>query len=577
MVWQRSKLLGIFYKLVILLLVVIIIALCVVFTKKPEPVPSLSNRGAIVTNGYECADIGARIMMMGGSVVDATVSTMICEGITCPQSSGFGGGFLATIYLKDKGEFLTVDARETAPKEAHKDMYKNNQAASAVGGLSIAVPGELKGLWEMHQRYGKLKWADLIKPNIELARNGHRVTEYLSKILRNSAAKIKTEPSLSEIFIDPKTDFVWREGDIIRRPKLAESLEIIAQDGVDALYKKGGKLLKPLIEDIKKIDGIITEQDILDYRVRWGQTHKVEMKDYELHSNPLPGSGPVLSLIMNIINNYDLKNDSLSYHRLIEAFKFAYARRTRLGDEESDFMKQLVGNMTSSSYANDIKAQINDEKTSNDTEYYGAESLGLSDHGTAHVCLLAPNGDAVSITSTINWVFGSFRRSQSTGIILNNEMDDFSMPDYNGTSNDLPPSPANFIQAGKRPLSSMTPTIVLNKNGDVRLIIGGSGGSVITTSIAFVITEHLLKNRPLEDALAARRLHHQLMPMKLRYEKGFDKEIIRELGTKFEHDTQERPYDSGFSAMTAISKVDDEIAANYDRRRVGGSAVFYVY
>lgn len=220
--------------------------------------------GAITTNGIECAAIGRTIADAGGSVGDVAVATIICEGITCPQSSGLGGGFLLTVYIKETGKIETLNAREVAPKLATPTMYVNDTQGSVRGGKAVAVPGELKGLWELHQKYGKLPWAKLIEPNIKLAREGHIVSPYLEWIFED-ASDLLGEPSLSEIYINPATNQSYKENDIIKRPKLAETLEIIAKEGADALYG-GGSLAAELIKEIRERGGIMTEDDLLDYQ-----------------------------------------------------------------------------------------------------------------------------------------------------------------------------------------------------------------------------------------------------------------------------------------------------------------------
>ena len=546
------------------------------------------NVGAIVTNGFECPAIGALIFkkglmnglykyhdnleisnILGGSIADATVATMICEGITCPHSSGLGGGFLLTIYIKEEGIVESLDARETAPMLATKDMFDDNILASLEGGLSVAVPGELKGLWELHQKYGKLPWKDLIVPNIELCRKGHLVEKYLYNSMKDREEIILAEPTLREVFINPETNQVWNEGDFIKRNKLADTLETIAEEGAYAIYN--GSLTNALLDDIKRFGGIVTTEDLLNYKVRWQVPEEAHLNNENiLYTSPLPGSGPVLTFILNLLKGYDLQNDTLSYHRIVEAFKFGYGRRTLLGDEPLNEIKELVKNLTSSEFADFIRLQINDERTFNDYEYYGAVFENSQDHGTANVCILAPNGDAVVATSTINFLFGSYR--SSLGIILNNEMDDFGVEGRENVYG-LRPSPANFIIPGNRPLSSMVPSIILNKDGNIKMLIGGAGGSRITTGVAFTIIEHLEFGKNLNTAMKAPRLHHQITPMKLYYETEFDSSIMSELRDKFLHDI-EKETSHDYAYLTAISLRNGHVEAQFDER-TGGSLLLF--
>lgn len=554
-----------------IIIIAAIVGVTLFFTlRTSDDEPSNFTGGAIVTNGIECAKIGRNIVESGGSFADVAVATVICEGITCPQSSGLGGGFLATMYIKKSGQVISLNAREVAPKLANSTMYVNTPQDSYRGGRAVAVPGELRGLWELHQRYGKLPWKRLFEDSIKLAREGHIVSPYLVNVFADSEADLLLEPTLKEIYIDPSTNKAYKLGDKIKRPKLAETLEIISNEGIDVIYG-GGRLGKSMVEEIRQRGGIITEEDLLDYQARWRTPVSGVMKDNStLYTMPLPSNGAILIFIMNLLRDYELKHDALSYHRIVEAFKYAYARRTFMGDEPSDEIRHLMTNLTRVTYADEIK--IDDEKTSTDFEYYGAKYSNPEDQGTAHISILMPNGDAIAITATINWKLGAFFRSQSTGFIMNNEMDDFSTP---GKVNiyGIPASPANFIQPGKNPLSSMCPTILVDKNGDPRLVIGGAGGSRIPTGVAFSMIKHLFMNESISSSINTRRLHHQLAPMNLLFETDFDANIVNEL-KNFGHNLVENKPDGGFAAVVGISKIGDKIEGSTDVRRGGGIEVF---
>lgn len=222
-------------------------------------------KAAVVANGLECSKIGADILRRNGSAVDAAIATLLCDGVTCPQSTGLGGGFFMTIYTKETGVVETLDAREVAPLASTEDMFVANPEAAKTGGLAIAVPGELKGYFEAHKKYGKLPWKDIFSPIVELCRNGHKVSRYLEKVLKNREKQILNEPSLKEVFINPDTNHTWRQGDVLKRLRLAETLTKIAEEGADALYSRNGSLLRPFVEDIQNFGGIITEEDLLNY------------------------------------------------------------------------------------------------------------------------------------------------------------------------------------------------------------------------------------------------------------------------------------------------------------------------
>ncbi|XP_053677505.1 glutathione hydrolase 1 proenzyme-like [Anopheles nili] len=532
--------------------------------------------GAIVANGAECAEIGARILRLNGSAADAAIATLFCEGVTCPQSMGLGGGFLLTIYHHRNRTVETLNARETAPAASEHTMLRDaTEQGRDKRGLTVAVPGELKGYWELHQRYGKLEWASLVQPTIELCERGHLVTPYLSRILQRVESQIYAEPSMREVFINPATNRTWQEGDKIKRLRLAESLRVVATEGVDSLYSRDGTLLKKLMKDLKSFGSVIEVEDFLSYRPRWEtpDTVTLQMGD-QVHSIGIPGSGTIQNFMLRILDGYkhtDLK-DPLTWHRIVESMKFAYGMRTRVGDPVfTPESIAVIRNLTDPHFAAHIRdTLISDERTHDDFAYYGAEFADVEDKGTAHICVLAPNGDAVSATSTINYLLGAKIRSQSTGIILNDEMDDFSIP---GTVNTygLPASPANFIAPQKIPLSSMTPTIVTDRNGSVRMVLGGAGGSRITSATAVMIYRYLVFGEDLHTVMSAKRLHHQLAPMWVDYEAGFSPDILEGLRKKG-HRVKEKTPDAGFAAATGIVKdpIDYTVTAAFDPRR-GGS------
>ncbi|XP_053663470.1 glutathione hydrolase 1 proenzyme-like [Anopheles marshallii] len=530
---------------------------------------------AVASNAAECAEIGMNMLDQGGSAADAAIATLFCEGVSIPQSMGIGGGFVLTVYNKASGIVESLDSREVAPAAATKNMYVGNGKAAIEGGLSIAVPGEVKGYWELHQKYGKLSWKTLVNPTIDLCTKGSLVTDYLSKILSSEKSLILTYPALAKIFINPATNDTWKVGDRIKRLALGESLKVIAVEGANALYGKNGTLLPKLMKDLKTVGSILTENDFYNYKPEWLKSARAKLRNhYYLHSMPLPGSGPILSYMLSILDGYkDLSlNDPLTWHRIIESFKHGYGLRTKVGDPR--FVTSVITvlqKMTNKNYIAYIRDTIVSNMTFNSYDYYGADFAGLQDQGTAHISVLAANGDAIAVTSTINYLFGSLIVSPLTGIILNDEMDDFSTPGV-VNSYGLSPSPANIIVPGKRPLSSMSPTIIIDRQGDVRMVVGGAGGSRITTATALLILRHLYFKQGLCDAMNAPRIHHQLAPMQVEYEKGFDSNVVTELAARG-HKIQETKADFGFAALTAIAKQGDTVSAAFDRRRGGSVSV----
>lgn len=529
--------------------------------------------GAVASNAYECAPVGADVLREGGSAVDAAIAMMICEEVACPESAGIGGGFLATIYDREKGTVEVLDAREIAANGAREDMFVGNGEAAVHGGLAIATPGALKGYWAMHERYGKLPWSRLIEPSIDLCYKGHIVNPYMADAMQEIREDILKTPSLSEIFVDPETGDIFKEGDIIKRPDFARTLEVIAIEGAESLYSKNGSLLPILLKDLKAFGSIITEEDFLSYEPRWLSPVFTELRNGNtVYSAALPGGGTVLMHMLNVLDGYEVldPSDPLTWHRVIETFKHAYGVRTRLGDPPFiPGIEDMIRNLTSKDYADYIRDKIDDNRTYTSYEFYGADFSNPEDLGTAHVSVLAQNGDAVAATGTINDYFGAQLRSPNTGIIPNGEMDDFSTP---GVINiyGVPASPANFIAPKKRPLSSMSPAIVIDDNGDIRLIAGGAGGTRITTATLQLILRHTIFGEDLQSTMSGFRVHHQLAPMWIEYEAEVDPDIVEQLQARGHAVKKVRRV----ATETAVARErDGRVTAAFDPRRPGSAVV----
>jgi gamma-glutamyltranspeptidase / glutathione hydrolase / leukotriene-C4 hydrolase len=463
-------------------------------------------------------------------------------------------------------------------------MFGNNSRAALKGPLAVAVPGELAGYWAARQRFGNrsLSWRRIIQPTIDLCRNGIPVSWTLADVLSDYEFALNGTPAevaLRETFTDPTTGRVLQKGQLYRRPALADTLDRLAaaeESLVNLFYR--GELGRQLLADLP--GGIISEADLAAYSARWEDPVVLPLApllNLTLYSVPPPGSGAVLAAILNIIQHSDhFGEDALFFHRLVEAFKFAYGARSRLGDPRGDdpalasAVSQLVSNMTSSSWGWDRFRLINDSATLADLSLYGADFLAAGaaakDHGTAHVSVLAANGDAVAVTSTINQEFGAGLLSPTTGIIFNDEMDDFA---FAGFANDfnLPPSAANSVRPGKRPLSSMSPTIFLDAEGRARLIIGAAGGSKITTATALTAVRQLWLNETAAEAVARPRVHHQLSPNVLEYQSELDRAIVSGL-TARGHVVKDRGGAGSVVGAIAVA-ADGRVEAAADYRKAG--------
>ncbi|XP_074662049.1 scoloptoxin SSD14-like isoform X2 [Tubulanus polymorphus] len=505
------------------------------------------SKATVVTDADICSSLGVEILKRGGSAVDSAITTDLCLGLANSHSTGLGGGFFMIYYHRASKKFYALDSREVAPQAATEDMYVDNPQDSTLGGKSVAVPGVVSGYWSAHQKFGVLKWEDLFQPIIKLCNEGIPMTEATFLAAQLKLTDINSNPYMKATFINPKTGQLYKIGEKIKRPILAETMKRISKEGAATFYN--GSLADDVIADLNEYSSIITKDDLSDYYPKWRTALSVQL-DYGLTVNslPPPSSGAIVGHILSILDGYQYKpgyltrrvtlnqteRQTLFYHRFIEAMKFGYAARSELGDEDFVPNKQLVNNLTSQSYATFHRNLISDN-TTHEPSFYGNQTSKLDQTGTSHFSIVAPNGDAVALTSTINFYFGSKTMGNRTNIIFNNEMDDFSTPNQtNGFG--FAPSESNYIEPGKRPMSSMSPTIVTDYNGDVVDTLGASGGSKIISSIVQTLAQTLWLGKSVKESVDSPRLHHQWIPNNVTYEEKFDENIrdrLKELGHEF--------------------------------------------
>lgn len=533
------------------------------------------SRWAVSTDASPCAPVAREVYAKGGKTVDAAIATLLCMGVVIPHSMGIGGGFIATVYSKNTSKAEVLVAREVAPKQATRDMYKKSPLMSLFGGLAIAVPGELRGYESLHTRLnGSLCWYELFEYAARLAKCGFPVGAHLANALQESAQKLKKmkktlPPTFNRIF--NKTGVLLKEGDTLIQDDLAKTLEAIANSGgADYFYK--GNFAEEIVEEIRNNNGIITKEDLEEYEVDWVDALKVSFQGpLNMLSAPPPGSGPVLAHIMGIMDQFRnssqerLEDTVLTWHRFVESCKFSYAKRALLGDPRFVNISQAVQYLTSIDSAAQARAKIKDDQTFGDPSYYGfvKEVLDIN-HGTAHASFWGEDGDVIAVSSSINYYFGSVVRTNS-GIILNNQMDDFSTP---GRANlyGVAPSEANYIKPKKRPMSSMAPAVFLDDRNEPVLALGGAGGSKITSGVALVTLRTMWMYQNIKKAIDSPRLHHQLIPPELMIEPTFPPDEAEELMKKGHNITIVK---TRFSVIMGVRREGGRLYANADYRKGG--------
>ncbi|OJD33792.1 gamma-glutamyltranspeptidase [Diplodia corticola] len=492
-----------------------------------SPLETDGTRGAVASESSECTKIGIDLLAQNGSAADALVGTVLCVGVVAMYHTGIGGGGFS-IVRSPKGYYEFVNFRETAPAAAVQNMYDHNANLSVWGGLSPAIPGELRGLEYLHKRWGKLNWTDVVMPSANLARDGFRVSEDLVQRMDSveNNSFLVDDPSWAKDFA-PNGQRV-KLNDTMTRKRYADTLEKIAVQGPGAFYN--GTIANTTIAAIQQDGGIMTLRDLENYTAITQEPLSTTYRGYRLTTGRAPSSGAVGLSVLKILEGYDDIGDpeqvNLTTHRLDEAFRFAYAQRTAIGDPSFVIgMDGYQDRMLTDAVTGEIRSKILDQPQ--DIQYYDPALIAsLETPGTSHFVAADSSGLVLSTTSTINQIFGSRLMVPETGIILNDQMNDFSIPNTTNAFG-YRPNVANFILPGKRPLSSTTPIIIeYPDGGGVFGAVGAAGGSrIITATVQNVILmlDHGLEPR---EALARPRMHDQLQPNKTRFEWAYDNRTV---------------------------------------------------
>ncbi|WP_144967008.1 gamma-glutamyltransferase [Pseudomonas sp. DE0010] len=464
--------------------------------------------GAVAAPDQYGAQVAADILKKGGNAVDAAVATAFTLAVTYPEAGNIGGGGFMTLFVDGKPYFL--DYREVAPKAATRNMYLDDKGEvienlSLVGARAAGVPGTVMGLWEAHRKFGKLPWSELLTPAIGYAKNGFKVADKQYQYRNDAQGMFKTATNFNDYFGSMKV------GELFKQPEMAQTLERIADKGVSEFYQ--GKTADLLVAQMQADKGLITKQDLKDYKAVWREPMAVSWRGNVVYTAPPPSSGGVaLAQLLGIKEDRaaDFKgvahNSAQYIHLLAEIEKRVFADRADyLGDPA--FTKVPVDQLVAKDYLAKRAAQVNPKAISATDQV----KPGLEPHQTTHFSIVDKAGNAVSNTYTLNLDYGSGVVVKGAGFLLNDEMDDFSAKPGAANAFGVIGGDANAIEPGKRMLSSMSPSL-MTRDGKVELVIGTPGGSRIFTSIFQVMNNLYDYGMPLDKAVAAQRVHHQLLP-----------------------------------------------------------------
>ncbi|KAJ8659965.1 gamma-glutamyltransferase [Lichtheimia ornata] len=525
--------------------------------------------GAVAVEAEECSHTGIEILKQGGNAVDAAIASGLCIGVIDSFATGIGGGGFMLIRSPN-GTYEHIDFRETAPAAAHKDMFVENPELAKYGGLAVAVPGEIRGYELAHQRHGKLPWSVLFEPAIRISREGFKCTSLLQERLKKAEPWLMEMPEWREIFAP--NGHLAKAGDLIRRPNLANTLETIAKEGADAFYK--GEIAHHLVNATRAAGGIMTLEDMASYKPQIRASISTYYHGRKVVSCSTPTSGPLIIAALNILERFNLRlhgYTGLDLHRIIETLKHGFSFRTEFGDPDYIHNQERMEEIITKEWASRIRQNISDH-TTYPPLYYHPRYDHIESHGTMHLSVVDGDDGAVALTSTVNLLFGARFMDPVTGVILNDEMDDFSIP---GKPNafGLYPSEYNYVAPGKRPLSSITP-VIIESDGKFELAVGGSGGSLIPTATLNVILNVIDFEKDLYSAVNAPRYHHQLLPNAVVMEPDFsgvlEQDLIRRGHEVFHLNTSQR-----ISAVQAVMRLPDQTVHGVsDPRKLGIAAAY---
>ena len=496
--------------------------------------PVWAKNGMVATQEALASDIGLQILKQGGNAVDASVAVGFALAVTLPRAGNIGGGGFMMIYDAKQGKTVALDYREKAPSSASRDMYLDDEGnavsdLSRYHGLAVGVPGTVAGLLKALDEHGTMSRGQVMAPAISLAENGIEVTAGLSESLTALSDRLQKWPSTKKVFFKPDGS-TYQPGERLKQPELARSLKLIAAQGADGFYK--GETASKIVKAVNEAGGRMSLQDLANYNAVAREPVKGNYRGYEIVSMPPPSSGGIhIIQILNILEGYPLKdygqNSAQTIHLMAEAMQLAYADRAEyLGD--ADFVDVPVSGLTARPYADKLRTLIDPNKATPAATIKANNPLPYESDQTTHFSIVDKDGNAVANTYTLNFSYGTGLVADGTGILLNNEMDDFSAKPGVPNGYGLLGGEANSVEADKRPLSSMSPTLVF-KDSKPYIVTGSPGGSRIITTVTQVISNVIDHDMNIAEATHAPRIHDQWLPDEIRIEKALNIDTIKKL------------------------------------------------
>jgi gamma-glutamyltranspeptidase/glutathione hydrolase len=544
----------------------------------PAPLRVPAGRGVVATDNVEASRAGAALLARGGNAVDAAVAAALALGVASPASSGLGGGGFLVVWSAKEQKAHVLDFRETAPAAATRDMFlvdgKAAPERSRAGGLAVAVPGEPAGLVEVERKFGKLGLRAAVAPAVRLASDGFVVSRFVAEMARLALA-ITPHPDEALARLLTPSGRPLAEGERVKRPELARTLSLLAERGADGFYK--GSVAAAIAAAVRAQGGLVTVEDLARYRPAWRAPIEGHFRGHTIYAPPPPSGGPTLVETLQILDARPRDGAgagaSSSLHAMAEALKHAFADRARLlGDP--DFVSVPTARLVDPTYARALATRISDGAVQ-PADAYGDKTLGGApaapprDKGTSHLCVVDGEGNAVALTTTVNLPFGARLVAGETGVLLNDEMDDFSAQPGVPNAFGLVGAEANAIAPGKRPLSSMSPSLLV-KDGRVVLCAGASGGPAIVSATAQAIVDVIDFGLDAESAAGWPRVHAQWMPELVFVEREVPADVVDGLRRRGQK-VKPAPVTSS-AVQLVVARPDGGLEAASDPRKGGAPA-----